>query len=287
MSATTEATADHDAADTAEPAGAAWIPDWDGAAYAANTSHHREHDAWFLEHFPVRSDDRLLDLGCGSGDFTRVLADLVPDGEVVGIDAQPSMIATAQADARDNQTFVLGPVQDLGRLFPGPGADGSFAAVTSRAVLHWVPAADHPGVLAEAHRLVEPGGWLRIECGGAGNVPGIVATFDRIAAGYGGPTAPWTFLDAGRYLELTERAGFVLGADGYVRTVAQRRAFDRPGLVGWLRSQAIEAYASGIDEARRDEFRAEVIERVDDFARHDGTYDQTYVRLDLLVRRPG
>src|SRR5690349_12492028 len=40
-----------------------WIPTWDGASYAANTGHHREHDAWFLERFPIRPTDRLLDLG--------------------------------------------------------------------------------------------------------------------------------------------------------------------------------------------------------------------------------
>jgi trans-aconitate 2-methyltransferase len=262
-----------------------WIPDWDGAAYAANTGHHREHDAWFLEHFPVRPDDRLLDLGCGSGDFTQVLAELVPAGSVVGLDAQPSMLDAARAGARANQHFVLAPVQDLAGAFPAH-ADASFDAVVSRSVLHWVPEADHPGVLAQAHRLVRPGGWLRIECGGAGNVPVVVETFDRIAAGYGGPTAPWTFLTAGAYLEHVERAGFVLGDDGYVRTVAQRRAFTRESLVGWLQSQAIEAYAIGVEPSRRDEFRAEVVDRVDEFARHDGTYDQTYVRLDLLVRRP-
>jgi hypothetical protein len=42
-----------------------WIPAWDGEAYAANTGHHRVHDDWFLSAFPVRSTDRLLDLGCG------------------------------------------------------------------------------------------------------------------------------------------------------------------------------------------------------------------------------
>lgn len=263
-----------------------WIPAWDGAAYAANTGHHREHDAWFLTTFPVRPTDRILDLGCGSGDFTRVVADLVPEGEVVGLDAQPSMLDAAAGVAGPNQTFVLGPVQDLDALFPAPAADATFDAVSSRAVLHWVPEADQPGVYAAARRLLTPGGWLRIECGGAGNVGTVVDGLDRIAAGYDGPSAPWTFLDAGRALELAEQAGFVLGADGYVRTVAQRRRFDRGGLIGWLRSQAIEAYAVGIDEARRDDFRTEVVARVDELARHDGTFDLTYVRLDLLVRAP-
>lgn len=264
-----------------------WIPAWDGAAYAANTGHHREHDAWFLTTFPVRPTDRILDLGCGSGDFTRVVADLVPEGEVVGLDAQPSMLDAAAGVAGPNQTFVLGPVQDLDVLFPAPAADGSFDAISSRAVLHWVPEADLPGVYDAARRLLVPGGWLRIECGGAGNVAIVVDVLDRIAAGYGGPSAPWTFLDAGRALELAEQAGFELGADGYVRTVAQRRRFDRGGLIGWLESQAIEAYAVGIDPARRDPFRAEVVARVDELARRDGTFDLTYVRLDLLVRAPG
>ena len=262
------------------------LPDWDGEAYAANTGHHRAHDAWFLAAFPVRPADRILDLGCGSGDFTRVVADLVPDGEVIGLDAQPSMLDAAVAVAGPNQTFVQGPVQDLDALFPTPATDATFDAISSRAVLHWVPEADLPGVYAAAHRLLTPGGWLRIECGGAGNVGIVVDVLDRIAARYDGPSAPWTFLDAGRALELAEQAGFVLGADGYVRTVAQRRPFDRDGLIGWLESQAIEAYAVDIDEARRDDFRAEVVARVDELARHDGTFDLTYVRLDLLVRTP-
>src|SRR5688572_12442627 len=94
---------------------AAWIPTWDGEAYAANTGHHREHDAWFLTTFPIRPADRVLDLGCGSGDFTRIVAELVPDGVVVGIDAQPSMLTAAESVARSNQSFALGPVQDLAR----------------------------------------------------------------------------------------------------------------------------------------------------------------------------
>src|SRR5690349_3132034 len=88
-----------------------WLPAWDGADYAANTEHHRVHDGTFLRRFPVAPTDRILDLGCGSGDFTRTVADLVPDGHVLGLDAQPSMIDEARACAGPNQSFVVAPVQ--------------------------------------------------------------------------------------------------------------------------------------------------------------------------------
>ncbi|RPI06594.1 MAG: methyltransferase domain-containing protein, partial [Actinobacteria bacterium] len=174
-----------------------WLPPWDGVAYAANTGHHRVFDAAFLATLPLQGDERLLDLCCGSGDFTRAIADLVPDGEVLGVDAQPSMVGLARACAAPNQTFVLGAVQHLGALLP----DGAgFDVVMSRAALHWVPEADHAPLLAECFRQLRPGGRLRLEFGGGDNVRAMLALFDDCSARLGGPRCPWTYLGAGYYL---------------------------------------------------------------------------------------
>ena len=84
--------------------------------------------------------------------------------------------------------------------------------------------------------------------GGAGNIPVIAPLVEEISLAHGGPPAPWSFPDAGRYLELLEAAGFTVGPDPgsgdgtYVRTVAQRRAFDRDSLLGWLRSQCYQGF---------------------------------------------
>src|SRR4051812_31181616 len=113
MEQTMEQSMDHPEPQPRSPAGtrdAPWVPQWDGAAYAANTGHHRVHDQWFLRSFPVRPADHVLDLGCGSGDFTRVVAEMVPDGAVVGVDAQATMLDEARRAAATNQSFLLGPV---------------------------------------------------------------------------------------------------------------------------------------------------------------------------------
>ena len=263
--------------------GTLWLPRWD-ASYAQNTGHHRVYDDLFLETTPLAPDGRVLDIGCGPGDFTRIVADRVAAGHVVGLDPQTVLLEQARARAASNQSFVLGPAQQLGELFPH---DGSFDVVMSRAALQWVPIADHPGILAECLRLLRPGGWFRLEMGGAGNIPAMVALLDQVSPAHGGRLSPWTFPNAGKYLDLLEAAGFVVdrAEGGYVRTMAQRRPFDLASLVGWLRSQCYQAFDDSIPPERQAAFRAEVERRLDEVRRPDGTFDQTYVRLDALARK--
>jgi trans-aconitate 2-methyltransferase len=259
-----------------------WLPAWDGARYAANTGHHRVYDQLYLDTLPMRATDVVLDLGCGSGDFTAIVAALVPDGEVVGVDPQPSLLDEARRRAAPNQRFVQGAVQQLGALFP---MAGSFDVVMTRAVLQWVPLAHHPGVLADAFRLLRPGGWYRAEFGGAGNIPVILRLLDDVAGGLGGPQCPWTFADVGPYLELVEQAGFDLDG-GFLRLTPQRRHFDRATLMGWFHSQAVQAYTTTMAAEAGPAFVRAVESRFDELARWDGTFDQTFVRMDLLARRP-
>lgn len=264
-----------------------WLPDWN-ASYAANTGHHRVYDALYLSTTPLAPTDRVLDLGCGSGDFTRIVADLVPHGEVVGLDPQPALLAEALACAGPNQTFVEAPVQHLAEAMSDAEP---FDLVMSRAAMQWVPMVDHPGYLAASFALLRPGGWFRLEMGGAGNIGVIAPLVEEISLAHGGPRAPWSFPDAGRYLDLLEEAGFTVepragAGDGtYVRTLAQRRSFDRDTLLGWLRSQCYQGFETTMPPANHAAFRAEVEGRLDELRRHDGSFDQTYVRLDALARK--
>jgi ubiquinone/menaquinone biosynthesis C-methylase UbiE len=77
-----------------------------------SSRHHRENDA---AHGSLRPGERILDLGCGSGWATRLLARMVGEGpqgfgQVVGIDISDEMIRQARAASKefDNVMFVVG-----------------------------------------------------------------------------------------------------------------------------------------------------------------------------------
>jgi SAM-dependent methyltransferase len=90
---------------------------------------------------------RLLDIGCGPGSLTLLLAPLV--GEAVGIDADADMIREAQAHAPPNARFLRLRAEEL------PGGLGTFHAVTFAQSLHWL---DQDLVARLAYDLLEPGG---------------------------------------------------------------------------------------------------------------------------------
>ncbi len=99
---------------------------------------------------------RAVDLGCGSGDLTRVLHERLGCAETVGYDSSPAMLdaARARAPARGLR-FELA---DIAQLSPAPG---SLDLVFANASLHWL--ADHRALLGRLAGWLRPGGQLAVQ----------------------------------------------------------------------------------------------------------------------------
>jgi len=95
-----------------------------------------------LDALDLPSHERILDVGCGTGELTRVLAE-ESGGEVVGIDADPSLLAVAR-----EETDCPAVAGDAERL---PVTDGSFDLVTCQALLVNLP--DPAAALREFRRV--------------------------------------------------------------------------------------------------------------------------------------
>jgi demethylmenaquinone methyltransferase/2-methoxy-6-polyprenyl-1,4-benzoquinol methylase/phosphoethanolamine N-methyltransferase len=115
-----------------------------------------------LDAADLRSGDRLVDVGCGSGALAMLATKLRPDGatpvgEVVGVDATPGMIDLARKRAQETgsrATFHLGTAEAL------PFVDGSVDALTSSYLFHHLPSDLKRQVLHEMWRVLKPGGRL-------------------------------------------------------------------------------------------------------------------------------
>lgn len=257
--------------------------EWDGGLYAAHSRHHRATDERLIADLELRPDSRVVDLGCGSGDLTARLAELVPEGEVVGVDASASMVEVASGrHVAPNLRFVHLPAQRLAEAVE----PGSVDAVVSVACLHWVPETDHPAVLGQVATVLRPGGILRADFGGCGQIAAPRVILDEESAALGGPTDPWYFPLPADYAPMLDAAGLSV-EDGHVRLRHERRSFpDADAVLGMLRSQTYMAYDGAMTPQDRVRFHAAVDARAPrDLLRHDGTYDLDFVRMDVLARR--
>lgn len=61
--------------------------EFDGEKYKNASSHQKEWGTRIISELTFTGAETILDLGCGDGRLTKQLADLVPEGKVLGIDA--------------------------------------------------------------------------------------------------------------------------------------------------------------------------------------------------------
>lgn len=69
--------------------------EFDGEKYKKASSHQKEWGNKIIAEFNFKGDEHILDLGCGDGNLTLQLAEIIPNGFVLGIDASQGMIDSA------------------------------------------------------------------------------------------------------------------------------------------------------------------------------------------------
>lgn len=105
----------------------------------------------------VADSRSMLDIGAGSCAFLRRLADSHPDASFVGMDVTRGPLRSVEERLPDNVRFVQASATSP------PFADGSFDLVCCSQLLEHLHPDDVGEFVAEAHRLLVPGGWFVLD----------------------------------------------------------------------------------------------------------------------------
>ena len=102
----------------------------------------------------------ILDLGCGTGSTTLMLAQTFPHAEIIGIDLSPYMLVMAEYKAAQKSGYTLQFRHSPAEATPFP--DSSFDLITASLLFHETPVTIARSILRECYRLLTVGGELLI-----------------------------------------------------------------------------------------------------------------------------
>ena len=200
--------------------------DWNSSLYQEKHAFVWHYGENLLQLLNPQPNERILDLGCGTGQLTAKIAEAA--AEAIGIDSAPEMIEQAQ----QNYPQLKFQVADAKNFQLSQPVD----AVFSNAVLHWIPQADE--VITSINKSLKINGRFIAEFGGKGNIESIVkALYNALAKiGVKNPQNlnPWYFPSIGEYASKLEKQGF---------EVSYSYLFSRPtllqdkdaGLANWIK----------------------------------------------------
>ena len=134
--------------------------EFDGEKYKNASTHQKEWANKILEELKLAGNERILDLGCGDGVITNQLAEMVPDGEVLGIDASEGMIKTAKEIESNNLIFQRLDIDNI-------TFNNQFDIIFSNATLHWVK--NHNKLLNNCYKALKQHGIIRFNFASNGN----------------------------------------------------------------------------------------------------------------------
>ncbi|HET7715691.1 MAG TPA: trans-aconitate 2-methyltransferase [Bauldia sp.] len=129
------------------------MPRWSPAQYLKFEDERTRPAIELLSRVPIEQPKRVLDLGCGPGNSTELLAARYPQAEVVGLDSSPEMIAEARKRLPSAE-FIVGDIRGFAPKAP-------YDLIFANAVFQWVP--DHLDEVARLLATCPRGGAIAIQ----------------------------------------------------------------------------------------------------------------------------
>ena len=255
--------------------------EFDGKKYEKASAHQKEWGAKLISELALKGNERVLDLGCGDGVNTAIMAELLPKGEVVGIDASKGMIETAKPKEKPNLHFILMDIDEI-------AFTDEFDVIFSNATLHWVK--DHRRLLRNVLKALRWGGLVRFNFAADGNCSHFFKVirqameqkeFTRYFSEFSWPWYMPTIDEYSQVISESELKEVKVWGEN-----ADRYFPDTETMMAWLDQPSLVPFLASVPESHQADFREYVVgEMIRETRQADGKCFETFRRLNLFAKK--
>lgn len=248
--------------------------EWDAGTYDRVSGPQLEWGTAVVADLELGGGETVLDAGCGSGRVSELVLerlDPAAGGQLIGVDGSAAMVEQARKRLGPGVTLIHSDLLEL--ELPEP-----VDAVLSTATFHWI--LDHDRLWERVAGWLRPGGRLRVQCGGEGNVARFLAACDAVAA-----EQPWAAyladLPPSRYFAGAEETAERLRRSGFtdVECWLEPRNTQPKEPREFIGTVCLGVHTDALPVELRDPFIDAVYERWGPGSELD------YVRLNVRARR--
>jgi trans-aconitate 2-methyltransferase len=194
----------------------------------------------------VRPGLKALDLGCGTGELTELVLELLPDSEILGIDSSKEMLNKALQIERPGLKFKHRSIESVG---------GSWDLIFSNAAIQWVD--NHEELIPKLVSLLKPGGQIAIQLPANHNHPTQtimteIADEEPYKTALNSWQRKWSVLSIREYSELLYKSG--TQEINVFEKIYAHILDDVDAIVKWLSGTALIPYFERLPEELHDDF---------------------------------
>lgn len=255
--------------------------EFDGEKYKRSSKHQKEWGNSLISELSFRGNEKILDLGCGDGALTEKLAQLVPDGMVLGIDASEGMIATAQNHVKPNLFFKQMDINTI-------DFRNVFDVIFSNAALHWIK--DHERLLKNSFKALKNKGILLWDFAGDGNCSNFFEVIRELIQSekynpyFSDFEWPWYMPTKSEYEKLVAASGF--SSYSIIEINRDRFFSNKDEMIKWIDQPSIVPFIRVIPDKTKAEFRDDVIQvMLEKTLQTDGTCFETFRRIHVKASK--
>jgi trans-aconitate 2-methyltransferase len=231
------------------------MADWNSVQYLKFENQRTQPAIDLVNRINIDNPKKIINIGCGPGNSTQVLAQRFPNAYILGVGNSSNMIKTAKRDYPNLDFNTCDASNDLS-IF-----DNDFDVVFSNACIQWIP--NHNQLLKNMIELLKPGGILAVQTPMNYQEP-IHKIIDEVST-----NEKWKseFSNPRYFYNLTQSQYFDLLSEislefSIWETIYCHKLKSHKDILEWYRGAGLRPYLSVLSEEKKNAFEQDIFERI-------------------------